>query len=119
VNRAKVEHIGAALPAPDGAGPAAAGDRVEITHLGLKGDVLGVDGETVTVQAGAVTVKVPMQAVRVIQRPSQQASPTLSPRGERNAGHPLPSGERAGVRGGRPSRISTPGTSAVAVEMNT
>ncbi len=72
----KVEHTaGAARAEPDGAGPVTVGDRVEITHLGLKGDVLGVDGETVTVQAGAVTVKVPMQALRVIARsPSPQPS---------------------------------------------
>jgi DNA mismatch repair protein MutS2 len=103
----KVAHTaGATAPEPDGAGPATVGDRVEITHLGLKGDVLGVDGETVTVQAGAVTVKVPKQALRVIQRsPSPQ-------RGE-------------GERYSRPRRgrgqgegISTPGKGAVAVEMN-
>ena len=107
----KVAHTaGATAPEPDGAGPATVGDRVEITHLGLKGDVLGVDGETVTVQAGAVTVKVPKQALRVIQRsPSPRPSPQ---RGE-------------GERDSRPRRgrgqgegISTPGKGAVAVEMN-
>jgi DNA mismatch repair protein MutS2 len=113
----QVEHTaGAAAPEPDGAGPVAAGDRVEITHLGLKGDVLQVDDASASVQAGAVTVKVPLQALRVIQR---SPHPALSPKGERDqAGHPLPSGERAGVRGGRRGGISTPGKSAVAVEMN-
>ncbi len=97
----KVEHTaGATSPDPDGAGPVTVGDRVEITHLGLKGDALGVDGETVTVQAGAVTVKVPMQALRVIQR------------------QPLSPGQRAGVRSGRHPRISTPGKSAVGGELN-
>ncbi len=97
----KVEHTaGATSPDPDGAGPVTVGDRVEITHLGLKGDALGVDGETVTVQAGAVTVKVPMQALRVIQR------------------QPLAPGQRAGVRSGRHPRISTPGKSAVGGELN-
>ncbi|MFI5328444.1 MAG: Smr/MutS family protein, partial [Candidatus Rokuibacteriota bacterium] len=97
----KVAHTaGATEPAPGGAGPVTVGDRVEITHLGLKGDALGVDGETVTVQAGAVTVKVPMQAVRVIQR------------------HPNPPGERAGARGGRHARISTPYKSTVGGELN-
>jgi DNA mismatch repair protein MutS2 len=97
----KVEHTaGASGPSLDGAGPVTVGDRVEITHLGLQGDALGVDGETVTVQAGAVTVKVPMQALRVIQR------------------HPLPAGERAGVRGGRRAQISTPGKRAVGGELN-
>jgi DNA mismatch repair protein MutS2 len=116
----KVAHTaGATAPEPDGAGPATVGDRVEITHLGLKGDVLGVDGETVTVQAGAVTVKVPMQALRVIQRsPSPRPSPQRG-EGER---YPRPRrgrGQGEGARGeGDSSRISTPGKGAVAVEIN-
>ena len=106
----QVEHTaGAAAPEPGGAGPVTAGDRVEITHLGLKGDVLGVDGETVTVQAGAVTVKVPMQALRVIQR---SPSGEMYPRPRRGRGQ----GEGAGT--GEGARISTPGKSAVAVELN-
>jgi DNA mismatch repair protein MutS2 len=114
----KVEHTaGAAAPEPDRAGPVAPGDRVEITHLGLRGDVLGVDGETVTVQAGTVTVKVPMQALRVVSRgPSPRPSPQrgegdMSPRPRRGRGK----GEGAGGEG---AHISTPGKSAVAVEMN-
>jgi DNA mismatch repair protein MutS2 len=109
----KVAHTaGASAPEPDGAGAVTVGDRVEITHLGLKGDALGVDGETVTVQAGAVTVKVPMQALRVIQRsPSpQRGEGEMSPRPRRGRGQ----GEGAGGEG----RISTPGKGAVAVEMN-
>jgi len=110
----KVAHTaGVTAPEPDGAGPATVGDRVEITHLGLKGDVLGVDGETVTVQAGAVTVKVPMQALRVIQR---SLSPRPSPRRGEGERYPRP---RRGAGGeGDPSRISTPGKGAVAVEIN-
>ena len=114
----QVEHTaGAAAPEPGGAGPVAAGDRVEITHLGLKGDVLGVDGETVTVQAGTVTVKVPMQALRVVSRgPSPQPSPQ---RGE-GAMYPRPRrgrGQGEGARMAEGGRISTPGKSAVAVEL--
>ena len=113
----QVEHTAGAAPEPDGAGPAAAGDRVEITHLGLKGDVLGVDGETVTVQAGAVTVKVPMQALRVVSRgPSPQPSPQ---RGE-GAMYPRPRrgrGQGEGAQMVEGGRISTPGKSAVAVEL--
>ena len=111
----KVAHTaGATAPEPDGAGPATVGDRVEITHLGLKGDVLGVDGETVTVQAGAVTVKVPMQALRVIQRgPSPRPSP------QRGEGERYPRPRRGRGQGeGYSSRISTPGKGAVAVEIN-
>ena len=113
----QVEHTAGAAPEPDGAGPVAAGDRVEITHLGLKGDVLGVDGETVTVQAGTVTVKVPMQALRVVSRgPSPQPSPQ---RGE-GAMYPRPRrgrGQGEGAQMVEGGRISTPGKSAVAVEL--
>jgi DNA mismatch repair protein MutS2 len=60
---------GAAAPAPPlGGAAAAAGDRVEVAHLGLKGQVVAIDGETATVQAGAVTVKVPLQALTVVVR---------------------------------------------------
>ncbi len=120
----QVEHTaGAAAREPDGAGPVVVGDRVEITHLGLKGDALGVDGETVTVQAGAVTVKVPMQALRVMSR---DPSPRPSPRGEEGGTSPrLRRGRAQGegdsdspVTGGRRGRITTPGKGAVAVELN-
>ncbi|HME94361.1 MAG TPA: endonuclease MutS2 [Methylomirabilota bacterium] len=57
-----------AAAADAAAAPPAAGDRVEITHLGLKGHVVSLDGETATVQAGAITVKVPAQALRVLAR---------------------------------------------------
>ena len=113
----KVEHTaGAPEPALDGAGPVSAGDRVEITHLGLKGDALGVDGETVTVQAGAVTVKVPMQAVRVIARgPSPQPSPQ---RGEGET-YPRPRrGRGKGEGAGGEGRITTPYKSTVGGELN-
>jgi len=114
--RKVAQTAGAAAPGPEPTGPVAVGDRVEITHLGLKGDVLQVDDVTAAVQAGAVTVKVPLQALRVIERSEgKPPHPALSPKGERDAGHPLPRGQRAGVRGGG---ISTPGKSAVAVEMN-
>jgi DNA mismatch repair protein MutS2 len=51
---------------PTGADPVP-GDTVEIAHLGLKGRVVGVDGPQATVSAGAVTVKVPLQALRVLE----------------------------------------------------
>ena len=63
----RVGETAPATPADPGS-PPAAGDRVEITHLGLKGHVVSLDGETATVQAGAITVKVPAQALRVLAR---------------------------------------------------
>jgi DNA mismatch repair protein MutS2 len=73
----------AAEPEPPGTRPATAGDRVEVPHLGLKGDVLDVDGGTATVQAGAVTIKVPAQALRVVGRSDSGTTPhpALSPEG--------------------------------------
>jgi DNA mismatch repair protein MutS2 len=124
----KVEHTaGAPEPGPDGLGPISVGDRVEITHLGLKGGVLGVDGETVTVQAGAVTVKVPMQALRVIARdPSPQPSPLRGdgetyPRPRRGRGKGEGGGGEGGGGeggGGEGARITTPYKSAVGGELN-
>jgi DNA mismatch repair protein MutS2 len=110
------ETAGAAAPAEETGGPAAAGDRVEIAHLGLQGLVLQVDDATASVQAGAVTVKVPLQALRLLERsPSPQPSPQ---RGE-GADHPRPRrGRGLGEGASRSGRISTPGKSAVAGEMN-
>jgi DNA mismatch repair protein MutS2 len=110
------ETAGAAAPAEETGGPAAAGDRVEIAHLGLQGLVLQVDDATASVQAGAVTVKVPLQALRLLERsPSPQPSPQ---RGE-GADHPRPRrGRGLGEGASRSDRISTPGKSAVAGEMN-
>jgi len=70
---------GASEPVDFGQRPAAAGDRVEVPHLGLKGDVLAVESGTATVQAGAVTVKVPAQALRVVGRADAGPSPRPSP----------------------------------------
>ena len=65
------------------------GDRVEVPHLGLKGDVLSVDGATAAVRAGAVTVKVPVPALRLVGRGEPGRAPTARSRGE--------SADRAGI----------------------
>jgi DNA mismatch repair protein MutS2 len=85
---------------------AAAGDKVEVPHLGLKGDVLAVDGGTATVQAGSVTVKVPAQALRIIGRaegPTHTAPhPALSPEGRGfRSSSPLPRRGRGDGEGGK------------------
>jgi DNA mismatch repair protein MutS2 len=94
-------------PVDFGQRPASVGDRVEVPHLGLKGDVLAVDGGTATVQAGAVTVKVPVQALRVVGRADAGRTtphPALSPegRGKWVAKNPIPRwgrGQGEGARG--------------------
>ena len=58
------------------AGPPAPGDHVQIAHLALTGEVMTVEGASATVRAGALTVKVPLQALRVIERPSVAAAPS-------------------------------------------
>lgn len=81
-------------PPTDGAIPQV-GDVVEVAHLGLRGDVIATAGATATVQAGGVTVRVPIQALRV-----------QSSAGRRRAGSPA---ER---------RITHPEKSAVPVELH-
>ena len=68
--------------------------------------MLAVDGETATVQAGAVTVKVPVQALAR----SAARHPGPLPRGEGERTSP-PQGQTGRVEG---ARIATPGKSAVA-----
>jgi DNA mismatch repair protein MutS2 len=109
----KVEHTaGAVAPEPEAGSPVAPGDRVEISHLGLKGDVLQVDDASASVRAGAVTVKVPLQALRVLER-----SPSPRPSPQRGEGETYPR-PRRGRGQGEGGRITTPGKSAVAGEMN-
>jgi len=58
----------------------AAGDQVEVAHLGLKGEILAVDGGTAMVRAGALTVKVPLQALRLVRRGGTATTPIGYPR---------------------------------------
>ena len=57
--------------APDDA-PLAPGMTVVAAHLGLRGELVSVVGETASVQAGAVTVRVPLGALR---RAAESATP--------------------------------------------
>lgn len=101
-SRRRLREVGRSL-APAGAeptageGPARTGDRVEVAHLGLKGDVLGVDGATATVRAGTITVKVPVQGLRVVHRApaGTDAPPLAGEAGRRTAGIRVP--EKAAV----------------------
>jgi len=79
------EHLAQQTGAP------APGDHVQIAHLALQGEVMAVEGASATVRAGALTVKIPVQGLRVLRR-APAAGPSPSPR-------PSPfQGERAGSR---------------------
>jgi DNA mismatch repair protein MutS2 len=60
-------------PPPPGI-PLVPGDLVEAAHLGLKGRLATVSGELATVQCGAVTARVPLQALRKVG-PAPPSSP--------------------------------------------
>jgi DNA mismatch repair protein MutS2 len=110
----------AAAAEPDATGPAAVGDRVEVPHLGLKGQVLAVDGDTATVQAGAVTVKVPLQALAVVGRGDAargdvaRGEGVLYSRPRMGTGSGAKGGDRLGHRG----TVAVPGKSGVPGELH-
>lgn len=54
-------------PPTNGAAPEV-GDTVEVAHLGLKGTLIDRTGATATVQAGSITVRVPVQALYAIPK---------------------------------------------------
>jgi DNA mismatch repair protein MutS2 len=115
-SRRRLRDVGRALasaggePASEG-GPAGAGDRVEVPHLGLRGEVLTVDGATATVRAGAVTVKVPVQGLRVVPRDPGGAIPARAA--------PSPSDQPPGLgrAGRRRPGISVPDKGTVSPEL--
>ena len=103
---------------PEAGGPARPGDRVEVAHLGLHGEVVAVDGQTATVRGGTVTVKLPLQGLRVVQRrggtaPSPRPSPLKGEGGPRVSSPLRGEGQGEGGRG-----ISTPEKSSVADELH-
>jgi DNA mismatch repair protein MutS2 len=105
------ETAGAAAPPPAASGEAATGDRVEVAHLGLRGQVLAIDGGTATVQAGAVTVKVPLQALTVVARGDVASGEgVMYSRPRMGTG----SGARVGARGA----VAVPGKSGVPGELH-
>ena len=105
---------GAAAPAPGGT--AEPGDRVEVAHLGLKGEVLTIDGPTATVQAGAVTVKVPLQAITVVARGGAGRADVARGEGVMYSRPRMGTGlgSKAGARGA----VAVPGKSGVPGELH-
>jgi DNA mismatch repair protein MutS2 len=82
---------------PSGESPvgraAVAGDHVEVAHLGLKGEILAVDEGMATVRAGALTVKVPAEALRVVRSGLSAGSPPLRDTPRSHGGHRRGPGE--------------------------
>jgi DNA mismatch repair protein MutS2 len=107
---------GAAAPAPALEGAVAAGDRVEVAHLGLKGQVTAIDGEIATVQAGAVTVKVPLQALTVVARGDAARGDVA--RGEGVMYSRPRMGTGLGARAGTRGAVAVPGKSGVPGELH-
>ncbi len=112
----RVEQAGGPAALPEPAGPAAVGDRVEVPHLGLRGHVLAVDGDTATVQAGAVTVKVPLQALAVQARGDAARGDVA--RSEGVLYSPPRMGTGAGAKAGRRGSVAVPGKSGVPGELH-
>jgi len=46
------------------------GTTVAAEHLGIRGELLSIDGSTATVRSGSVTVRVPLQALRPVEATS-------------------------------------------------
>jgi DNA mismatch repair protein MutS2 len=107
---------GAAAPAPTLEGAAAAGDRVEVAHLGLKGQVTAIDGEIATVQAGTVTVKVPLQALAVVARGDAARGDVA--RGEGVMYSRPRMGTGLGAKAGTRGAVAVPGKSGVPGELH-
>ena len=107
---------GAAAPPPALSGGATPGDRVEVSHLGLKGRVLAVDGETATVQAGAVTVKVPLQALTVVARGEAGLDAVAPGEGVMYSRPRMGTGRSA--KGGSRGVVAVPGKSGVPGELH-
>jgi len=102
---------GAASTEESAARAARPGDRVEVAHLGMRGEIVAVDGGTATVQAGAVTVKVPLQALRLLA-PAAVAH-AVSP-SDRDVSRRGATSSKGGGRGG----VHLPDRGSVASELH-
>ena len=59
--------------------PLTPGTPVAAEHLGLRGELITIDGHTATVRAGSVTVRVPVQSLRAAEG-GGHATPPAAPR---------------------------------------
>jgi len=56
------------------------GTRVRAEHLGIEGDVVSVSGATATIQSGTITVRVPLNGLRLATAPPGPARGAQAPR---------------------------------------
>jgi DNA mismatch repair protein MutS2 len=90
-SRRRLREVGAlVVPAPAGPrvdeAPLAPGMAVAAEHLGLRGQLIDVSGDTATVRAGNVTVRVPVSALRSSGAGERGASGTSTWGPSRSAG---------------------------------
>lgn len=78
---AKVSGVGEESPGPDVASALTPGARVTAVHLGFRGELVAVAGGTATVRSGAMTVRVPLQALRPEEGPPHPGPPGSTRRG--------------------------------------
>ena len=78
-SRKRLAALPATLPShepPANGGVLEVGDSVEVIHLGLKGTLIDRAGATATVQAGGITVRVPVRALHAIPKKGDPAGPS-------------------------------------------
>jgi DNA mismatch repair protein MutS2 len=83
------------------------GALVSAEHLGLKGELVAVAGETATVRCGALTVRVPLTALRTVGAPAGDAGPKVASRpGAARETRSLPRDEPRGSMGKRHAQLA-------------
>jgi DNA mismatch repair protein MutS2 len=82
--------VAAGGPPPDAPVPLAPGAQVSAEHLGLRGELVAIAGETATVKSGSMTIRVPLAALR----PAPGSADAMS--------------ARPGASGARPTRVGFP-----------
>jgi DNA mismatch repair protein MutS2 len=86
-SRRRLREIGARVaPAPAGPlpeAPLAPGMAVAAEHLGLRGQLVAIAGDSATVRAGAISVRVPVSALRpAAEAPATRPAPRPGERGD-------------------------------------
>jgi DNA mismatch repair protein MutS2 len=95
-----VEAVSAPRDAAGDSRAAQPGDQVEVSHLGLRGEILVVEGGSATVRAGTLTVKFPLQALRITRAGSSVRHQDPASAGPREA-----RGWEEGVKGTVPVEV--------------